>query len=73
MTRDTSDHVATIVRPATFKFSGRDGRHQFERCQYPIVLSWAVTIHKVQLQGLSLDKSLISEVIFGIKVKPMLL
>jgi len=39
MTRDTSDHVPTIVRPATLKFTGRDGRHQSERYQYPIVLA----------------------------------
>ena len=35
----------------------QSGRHQFERYQYPIVLAWAVTIHKVQ--GTSLDKAVI--------------
>ena len=36
-TRGTADHLATTLRPATSGFSDKDGRHQFERYQYPIV------------------------------------
>ena len=53
-TRGTSDHVTTTIRAATFRFNGR---HQFERYHYPIVLARGVTIHKVQ--GISLDKAVI--------------
>ena len=59
MTRDTTDHrpFPTRIRPATSRFSGRNGRHQFERYQHPIVLAWPVTIR--QVQGLSLHKAII--------------
>ena len=53
-TRGTADRLATTIRPATSRFSGKDGRHQFERYQYPIVLAWAVTVHTVQ--GISLNQ-----------------
>ena len=29
-TRGTADHLATTIRPATSRFSGKDGRHLFE-------------------------------------------
>lgn len=46
-TRGTSDHVATTIQAATSRFNGKDGRHQFERYQNPIVLAWSVTIHGI--------------------------
>lgn len=61
-------------RPVTFTCSDRNGRHQLEPFVphlYPIVLAWAVTIDKVQ--ALSLHRLVISGVIFGIMVKPILL
>ena len=62
-TRDTAEHLPTIIRPATVRFDGKDGRHHFARYQYPLVLAWAVTIHKVQ--GLSLDRA-VMDLIIGI-------
>ena len=56
-TRGTADNLATTIRPATSRFNGKDGRHQFERYQYLIVSAWAVTIHKVQ--GIRVDKAVI--------------
>ena len=56
-TRGTAEHTPTTIRPATARFNGKEGGIQFERYQYPVVLAWAVTIHKVQ--GISLDKAVI--------------
>ncbi|KAA6421824.1 MAG: ATP-dependent DNA helicase PIF1 [Trebouxia sp. A1-2] len=47
----------TTVRPATATFSSENGRFKFERYQYPLVLAWAVSIHRVQ--GVSLDRAVI--------------
>ena len=47
----------TTVRPATARFSSENGRFKFERFQYPLVLTWAVSIHRVQ--GVSLDCAVI--------------
>ena len=44
-----------VLRPVTSTFKSRNGKLRLERYQYPIVLAWAVTIHKVQ--GLSLDRA----------------
>ena len=41
----------------TATFFGKDRRHQSEQYQFPIVLTWAITVHRVQ--GLSLDKAVI--------------
>ena len=49
------EHV--LLALVTSRFKSRNGRIQFERYQFPIVLAWAVTIHKVQ--GLSLDRAVI--------------
>ena len=48
---------ACTIRPATSRFSGKDGCHQIERYLYSIQLAWTVTLHKVQ--GTSLDKAVI--------------
>jgi len=53
------------VHPATSQFSGRDGHHQLERYQSPIMLA---TTDKVQ--GLSLHNSVILGVVLGIMVVP---
>ena len=55
--RGTDEHVPLVIRPATARFNSKNGRHRFERYQYPIVLAWAITIHRVQ--GLSLDRAVI--------------
>ena len=52
-----AEHLPTSVHLATSRFNGRNGKDQFERCQFPIVLAWAVTIHKVQ--DLSLSRAVI--------------
>ena len=44
-----------VLRPVTSTFKSRNGKLRLERYQYPIVLAWAFTIHKVQ--GLSLDRA----------------
>ncbi len=41
----------------TARFQSTNGRHALERYQFPLVLAWCITIHKVQ--GLSLDKAFI--------------
>ena len=46
----------SICQPLSLK--SRNGRFRLQRYQYPIVLAWAVTVHKVQ--GLSLDKAVIA-------------
>ena len=53
MTRNSTEHAPTMLHSVTSTFKSRNGRLRLERYQYPIVLAWAVTIHKVQ--GLSLD------------------
>ena len=57
LSRGAQQHLPTIVHPATSRFNGRNGKDQFERYQFPIILAWAVTIHKVQ--GLSLTRAVI--------------
>ena len=57
LSRGTADHLPTLVHLATSRFNGRNGKDQFERFQFPIVLAWAVMIHKVQ--GLSLSRAVI--------------
>ncbi len=32
-----------------------NGRHRFQRYQFPIMLAWAITVHRVQ--ALSLDRA----------------
>ncbi|KAA6421278.1 MAG: ATPase AAA [Trebouxia sp. A1-2] len=51
------DPGPTTVRPATARFSSENGRFKFERYQYPLVLAWAVSFHRVQ--GVSLDRAVI--------------
>ena len=55
MTRNSTEHAPTVLRQVTSTFKSRNGKLRLERHQYPIVLAWAVTIHKVQ--GLSLDRA----------------
>lgn len=55
MTRNSTEHTPTMLHSVTSTFKSKNGRLQLERYQYPIVVAWAVTIHKVQ--GLSLDKA----------------
>ena len=57
MARNSAERLPTTVCQVTATFKIRNGRFEFERHQYPIVLAWAVTIHK--LHGLSLDKAVI--------------
>ena len=45
------------IEPTTARFKGKGGFIEFQRLQYPLMLAWALTIHKVQ--GLSLDKAII--------------
>ena len=51
MARNSAEQLPATFRPVTATFKSRNGRFSHERYQYPIVLAWAVTIHKVQ--GLS--------------------
>ena len=55
VTRNSTEHTPTVLRPVTSTFKSRNGKLRLERYQYPIVFAWAVTIHKVQ--GLSLDRA----------------
>ena len=66
LTRGADEHLPTLLRPATSRFKGRHGRLQFERYQYPVRLSWAVTIHRIQ--GLSLDRALVRTCFFTAKL-----
>lgn len=52
------DSNVTIIRPVTTTFpSATNSRRVISRTQFPLSLSWAVTIHRVQ--GLSLDRGVI--------------
>ena len=53
--KDSNDCVA--IAPVTATFQARKGYGDVERRMVPIILSWAVTVHK--LQGTTLDKAVI--------------
>ena len=51
------DIECVAIRPFRARFTGKHGRGDFVRYQFPLVPSWAMTIHKAQ--GLTLDKAVI--------------
>ena len=57
MTRNSAEHLLTIVCPVTTNIMSKNDRFTFEQYQGPIVWAWAVTIHEIH--GLSLDKAAI--------------
>ena len=48
-----AEHLPTLVHSGTSRFNGRNGKDQLERYQFPVVVAWAVTIHKIQVLSLS--------------------
>ena len=46
-----------VIKPQNFSFDGLKGYGKIERRMLPIILCWAVTVHK--LQGITLDKAVV--------------
>lgn len=37
--RGSDEHIPVMSQPVTARFNGRDGRHRFERYQFPVCLA----------------------------------
>ena len=54
---DDIEGEEVVIKPQNFSFDGLKGYGKIERRMLPIILCWAVTVHK--LQGITLDKAVV--------------